>query len=109
MSGKKNDHCGIDIIFSLFYKEINFGRQESNSKFFLLYFTLKFNLRGKMACYNDLRPKADHKLKDYSLEFPKLTNKGRKRGQLSDHNPVWVEIVIDSSDLFLKGKLKELK
>ena len=28
-----------------------------------------------------------------------------KRGQISDHNPIWIEVNIDSSDKFLEEKL----
>lgn len=41
-------------------------------------------------------------------DFLKYYNRYWKRNQISDHNPVWIEIEIDSSDDFLKEKLSEL-
>ena len=31
-----------------------------------------------------------------------------RKNQLSDHFPIWAEVVIDSSDMFLERKLGEL-
>lgn len=41
-------------------------------------------------------------------KFKSYYNRYWKRNQLSDHNPVWIEIEIDSSDLFLSNKLEDL-
>lgn len=41
-------------------------------------------------------------------DFLKYYNRYWKRNQISDHNPVWIEIEIDSSDDFLKEKLDKL-
>lgn len=42
-------------------------------------------------------------------DFNKYFHRTWKRNQISDHNPVWIEIEIDSSEDFLKNKLEELK
>ena len=40
--------------------------------------------------------------------FKKYYNQFWKRNQISDHNPIWIEIKIDSSDEFLQEKLQEI-
>lgn len=42
-------------------------------------------------------------------DYKKYFHQYWKRSQISDHNPVWMEIEIDSSDDFLETKLKEFK
>ena len=39
-------------------------------------------------------------------DFKKYYNQFWKRNQISDHNPVWIEITIDSTEEFLESKLK---
>ncbi len=41
-------------------------------------------------------------------DFLDYYNRYWKRNQLSDHNPIWIEIEIDSSDDFLNEKLNEI-
>ena len=40
-------------------------------------------------------------------DYKNYFNQYWKRSQLSDHNPIWIEIKIDSTDLFLNNKRKE--
>ncbi|MDY7396974.1 hypothetical protein UMM65_17140 [Aureibaculum sp. 2210JD6-5] len=62
---------------------------------------------GKRKSYNEYMKKhkddpttltSDAALKKYYHQY-------WKRNQISDHNPIWIEIEIDSSDEFLKSKL----
>ena len=53
-----------------------------------------------------LKHKDNPKTLKEDKDFKKYYNQFWKRNQISDHNPVWIEITIDSTEEFLNSKLK---
>jgi hypothetical protein len=87
---KKENNAEIGNIFNAF----NYVFSEESIKD---YYIIMKNQKGDSSTLTN------------DAEYKSYFNTYWKRGQLSDHNPVWVEIVIDSSDMFLKNKLKKFK
>ena len=77
---------GVIEIFDVMYKEDDFGKYVEEME----------AAKGATVDLSD-----DAKKKKY------FKNTWRKT-QLSDHKPIWVEIIVDSSDEFLKEKREEL-
>ncbi len=122
--------AGYKEIESLVGKDTNASQTEAYDRFFLTqneYFTLGFNAAGQenggvFNPFNYVFQDGEHTTyKQFMVEqytgdkdmndpvnLEKYYKHPWRKNQLSDHFPIWFELIIDSSDKFLTEKLGEL-
>lgn len=113
LEGKNTNVSDTEVYDRIFYNQNDFFKmvQKENgtpSGNVLDVFDLVFTETQRLEYHNYmLAHKDDPKTLTDDPAFNKYFHQYWKRAQLSDHNPIWVEIEIDSSDDFLSYKLSK--
>lgn len=111
LMGKFTNVSKSEVYDRMFYNQNDFFKLSTDSNStesanVLDVFELVFTEQERSQ-YHDymLQHKDDPSTLDSEESFKKYFHQYWKRSQISDHNPIWMEIVIDSSDDFLNSKL----
>ncbi|MEX0967668.1 MAG: endonuclease/exonuclease/phosphatase family protein [Bacteroidia bacterium] len=114
LAGKFTNVSNTEIYDRIFLRVNEFFRLKSTDNVesgnVLSFFDHVFTENERAAYHAIMR---EHKTNPATLKedkhYKSYYHRYWKRNQISDHNPVWIEIEINSSDDFLKKKLQALK